>query len=119
MKHRSAKHYDGQFKADVLAALSHSNKPLTQVARDFGVAESTLWKWRYQYLQSLRPEASPPPGVQVPSAELPPSEAQMAFENRQLRRQLDDLRTQHEILKKALGILSQQDPLKSMPSSEV
>jgi transposase len=102
------KRYDAQFKEDALATLSHSGKPLTQIARELGIADVTLREWKQRYLASLGP-AKTAEGQTVPASEL-------EKENQQLRRDLERLRTHHEILKKALGILSEQNPPKSMPS---
>jgi transposase len=107
MNSKKGKRYDQQFKEDALSLLSHSGKPLNQIARQLGVAEVTLWKWKREYLASLGP-AQNAAGQTLPASEL-------EKENQQLRRDLERLRTHHEILKKALGILSEQNPPKGMP----
>ena len=68
----------------------------------------TLREWKQRYLASLGPVKTAE-GQTLPASEL-------EKENQQLRRDLERLRTHHEILKKALGILSEQNPPKSMPS---
>lgn len=108
MNSKKGKRYDKQFKEDALALLSHSGKPLSQIARELGIAEVTLWKWKRQYLAALGPSKNAD-GQTLPACEL-------ERENQQLRRDLDRIRTHHEILKKALGILSEQNLPKSMPS---
>jgi transposase len=106
---KKANRYDQQFKEDALALLSHSGRPVSQIARELGVAEVTLWKWKQNYLASLGPSKNAD-GQSMPPAEL-------EKENQQLRRDLERLRTHHEILKKALGILSEQNLPKGMPLS--
>jgi transposase-like protein len=91
MNSRKGKRYDQQFKEDALATLSHSGRPLSQIARDLGIAEVTLWKWKQQYRAALGP-AKTADGHPLPASEL-------AKENQQLRRGLERLRTHHEILK--------------------
>jgi transposase len=105
---KKGKRYDKQFKEDALATLSHSGKPLSQIARELGIAGVTLWKWKQEYLASLGP-AKNAAGQTLPASDL-------ERQNQQLRRDLERLRTHHEILKKALGILSEQNLPKGMPS---
>src|ERR1051326_5769388 len=105
---KKARRYDKQFKEDALLLLSHSGKPLTQIARELGIADVTLWKWKQDYLASLGPSKNAE-GQTLPASEL-------EKQNQQLRRDLEKLRTHHEILKKALGILSEQNLPKGMPS---
>jgi transposase len=70
-------------------------KPLTQIARDLGIADSTLSHWRKQ-LREEGGQAFPGSGHQPPLEE----------ENRRLRRENEVLRQERDILKKAVSIFS-------------
>src|SRR6187401_891521 len=63
------KRYDAQFKEDALAALSHSGKPLAQIARELGIADVTLREWKQRYLASLSPGKTAE-GQTLPASEL-------------------------------------------------
>jgi transposase len=103
MNSKKGKRYDQQFKHQAIELLIHSGKTQAQIARDLGIGLTTLEKWKRAYLQSQEPLSN---GL---------SATDLEKENRELRRQLDRVRTQHEILKKALGILSEQNLPTGMP----
>lgn len=94
------KRYDEEFKRNCVDLLVSSGKPLKPLARELGVADVTLRKWRDDYLGKV--EDDRPPGGATPR--------EMASEIRRLRKDLDRVTRQREILKKALGILSDQSP---------
>jgi transposase len=98
-KRNCRRRYDRQFKEDALA-LVRGGRSLSQVASDLGVTSGMLSEWRKKIeagealtepktLQALSPEQG---------------------EIHRLRQEVDYLRQQRDILKKALGILSAEMP---------
>lgn len=75
-----------------------TGKSCTQAARELGINPNMLSRWRREYLQ----EAD---GTSSPDSAMKPSE--MAEELRRTRMQLEDMREQRDILKKALSIFGQ------------
>ncbi|MDZ4860485.1 MAG: transposase [Candidatus Hydrogenedentes bacterium] len=100
----SRRKYDGEFKRDAVELLLGGGKELKPLAQDLGVCPGTLRDWRDRYLRERDPQGPPRGPVSADSAE----------ELRRLRREIETLKRQRDILKKALGILSEQSP-ESMP----
>lgn len=100
----SRRKYDDEFKRDAVELLLSSGKELKPLAHELGVSYWSLREWRDRYLRE-RPPQEPPRG----SAPADPAE-----ELRRLRKENEMLTRQRDILKKALGILSEQSP-GSMP----
>ncbi len=90
--------YDEEFKNNCVELLLTSGKPLKPMARELGVSDSALRKWRDAYLERMEGNPSRPPGGSTPR--------EMAAEIRQLHKDLHHIKRQRDILKKALGILS-------------
>ena len=72
-----------------------SKKPRAQIARDLGLADSTLHHWRKLFSEQGE-QAFPGSGHQTPQEE----------EMRQLKRENELLRQERDVLKKAIGIFS-------------
>lgn len=101
------KRYDAQFKRDAVELLISSGKPLKVLAAELGVSDVTLRSWRDRHLAKAEPIEKD--GKKV-------SAHQLAHELRQVQKELQIANRRNEILKKALGILS-EDPLqKDLPS---
>ena len=98
----SQKRYDEEFKSNCVDLLLKSGKPLKPLARELGISGSTLREWRDLYLGRMEQEDPRPPGGATPR--------EMAEEIRRLRKDMDRVTRQRDILKKALGILSEQSP---------
>ena len=94
--------YDREFKQNAVELLLSSGRDLKPLARELGICAATLREWRDRYLGELNahPDGS--------SGELTPRE--LAEELRRLRKENQTLLRQREILKKALGIVSEQSP---------
>ncbi len=84
-----------EFKVEAVQLAKSSQKPLTQIARDLGIADSTLHHW-CKLISSQGEQAFPGSGHQTPLEE----------EIRQLKRENEILRQERDILKKAIGIFS-------------
>jgi transposase len=101
MKHlKSRKHHSKAFRTRAVELLL-TGRTLTELARELGVHASTLFHWKEDYLKEL---ADQPADV----ATLPPLE--MAEEIKRLRKENQKLKLHQEILKKAMGILSDLPP---------
>lgn len=95
------KHYDEAFKRDAVELLLTSGKSLKALATELGVSSPTLRDWRDRHLAKTEP-------VEKDGKKI--SAQQLAMELRQAQRELQIANRRNEILKKALGIVS-QDPL--------
>ena len=91
--------YTREFKLEAVRLSESSEKTVAQIARDLGVRERVLYRWRHE-LREQREQAFPGKGHQ----------SELEEENRRLRRELDLLKQEREILKKALGIFSRGQP---------
>lgn len=92
---KEQKTYTKEFKLEAVQLVQSSQKSQAQIARDLGVADSTLSTWRKQ-LEEHGHDAFPGSGHQLPLEE----------ENRHLKREVELLRQERDILKKAIGIFS-------------
>src|SRR5690242_12162827 len=92
---REQKTYPKEFKVEAVRLVQAGQKSQDQIARDLGVADSTLSTWRKE-LEEHGTNAFPGSGHQTPLEE----------ENLQLKREVEVLRQERDILKKAIGIFS-------------
>jgi len=102
----SHKRYDEEFKRNAVELLLSGRQELKPLARDLGVCAPTLRYWRERYLSKMEGSAQGPPRG--------PTSRETADELRRLYQENEKLRRQRDILKNALGILSEQSP-GSMP----
>lgn len=98
-KSQTARRYDREFKESAVA-LVHGGRTVTSVARDLGITTWSLGRWV---------QLAKAGGGQREPATLA-AESEEAREMRRLRQEVDHLRQQRDILKKALGILSAEVP---------
>ena len=89
--------YTKEFKLEAVQLVQTSGKSQAQVARDQGVADSTLSHWCKQMTEHGS-NAFPGSGHQTPVAE----------EIRHLKRELEIAQQERDVLKKAIGIFSRQ-----------
>jgi transposase len=92
---KCGRRYDAEFKQQAVG-LVQAGRTLKEVARDLGISTWSLREWvkRQHHGQSL----SEPKTVTIETPE--------QRENRRLRQELEYLRRQRDILKKALAIVS-------------
>jgi transposase len=95
---RVSRQYDEEFKQNTVKLLLSSGKTIKQFAREIGVPFSTLKGWRNKYLEELNGKPERYAKKSTPS--------EMAQEIYKLKCENENLKRQREILKKALGILS-------------
>ena len=107
---RTQPNYPADFRQEAVDLLLSSGRPLKRVAADLGITANSLRIWRNRALGNGRV-------TQVAStqskdwSEVPVADA--AAEIRRLQREVEYLRRQREILKKAMSILS-EDPQSGM-----
>jgi len=87
--------FDRAFKIEAVRLIVEEGRPLAQVARDLGVHENQLYRWKKKYLAEGG-DAFPGSGNR------PVGEDEVA----RLRRENADLREERDILKKAIGIFT-------------
>lgn len=93
------KRYTTEFKREVLEMVASGERSVAQVERDLGITPGLIYKWRQRY----RIDIASSNGV------LPSEEREAAAELRRLRRELEVVKQERDILKKAIQIFS-QDP---------
>jgi transposase len=91
--------YTREFKLEAVRLSESSEKTVAQIARDLGVPERVLYRWRHE-LREQHEQAFPGKGHQ----------SELEEENRRLRRELELLKQEREILKKAVAIFSRGQP---------
>jgi transposase len=91
--------YTKEFKQQAVHLFETSGKTKTQIAKDLGISDSALSTWCKEFGEHGE-EAFPGKGHQTPIEE----------ENRRLRREIEVLRQEREILKKAMSIFMQPHP---------
>jgi transposase len=97
-KPKGRKVYTEEFRRSVVEYLLAGDKPVVQVAREFGITAGMLRVWKLRY----------GPKTQSPDASVPKTPEELARENEQLRQELARVTTQRDILKKTILIVSEQ-----------
>ncbi len=92
---RGQRIFTTEFKLEAARLVKTSGKGLTQTARDLGIADSTLSQWCKQWGEKGA-NAFPGSGHQTALEE----------ENRRLRRELEQVRQERDILKKTVVIFT-------------
>lgn len=89
-----SRRYDKEFKLNALE-LYKNGKTGTQVCRDLGIPDATFWGWLAEFNKDGA-KSFPGSGNVKASNE----------DTRRLQRELDDVKMERDILKKALAIFS-------------
>jgi transposase len=89
------KTYTREFKEEAVRLLETSGKSVMQLARDLGVSDSALHHWRQQ-LREQGAHAFPGQGHQTAPEE----------EMRRVRREMEIIKQERDILKKVVAIFS-------------
>jgi transposase len=84
-----------EFKREAVRLAQTSGKPIAQVAREWGISDTSIHQWRKE-LAAHAQEAFPGSGHQTAQEE----------ELRRLKRELEVMRQERDILKKALIVFS-------------
>ncbi len=93
--HKVQKTYTPEFKREAVRLAQSSGKPITQVARELGISDTSIHQWRKE-LAEHGSEAFPGSGHQTAQEE----------EIRRLKRELERVQMERDILKKTLGIFT-------------
>lgn len=89
--------YPPEFRAEAVELVRSSGRPRVEVARSLGISDSTLANWVYADREARR-RAEDPDGL---------SESELA-ELKRLRREVVELRTDREILRKAAAFFARE-----------
>lgn len=104
-RRRRTGRYTVDFKRQSVELLLKSGRALKPLAHELGITPPTLRQWRDAYMTDSTPQGR----VQAAA-----TMQELRAQNEQMRREIDTLRTQRDILKKAVGILSEPPP-RGMP----
>jgi transposase len=91
------KTYTREFKEEAVRLAQTSGKPITQIARELGISDTSIHQWRKELMQQGK-DAFPGSGHQTPLEE----------ENRRLKREVERLQQERDVLKKAVSIFSRE-----------
>ncbi len=91
------KTYTPEFKREAVRLAQTSGKSIAQVARELGISDTSIHQWRKE-LAAHGPEAFPGSGHQTAQEE----------EVRRLKRELEVVKQERDILKKAISIFSRE-----------
>ncbi len=92
---RRNKHHTDEFKAEAVELVERSGKGVPEIAEDLGINARTLYHW----LAAHKPKESNSNSV---------NEADLTAENKRLRRELEIMRQERDILKKAMGVFAKE-----------
>ena len=93
------KPYDEEYKRQAVDLVISSGRTCEQVARELGCSAYSLHLWKKQRLAEMAP-------VEVDGRTMSPED--LGRENRALRKQVQYLERQREILKKAISLLGEE-----------
>ena len=91
------RNYTEAFKRETVRLMETSDKPIAEMARDLGINDNNLYRWRGLY-------------GKPPQAKANGSVSEMEAELKRLRRENEVLRQERDILKKAMSIVSRSQP---------
>ena len=98
MRKKEYRKFSKSFKLEALRLLESSEKPAAEIERDLGITPGLLGKWKTRYK------------IDQESGKLASNELQAARrEIRRLERELEIAQQERDILKKAVGIFSQEE----------
>jgi transposase len=97
---KSRKHHSKAFRKQAVELLL-TGRPVAELAKELCVGIATLHRWKNEYLMELSAQPSD-------TAQMPP--LKMYEELQRLRKENAKLKLHQEILKKAMGILSDLPP---------
>ena len=90
--------FSREFKMEAVRMVNEGNRSMNAVARELGLHANVLGRWKRQLSDDAR-HAFPGKGKLKEPDE----------ENRRLRREVERLRTERDILKKAISIFSKEN----------
>jgi transposase len=97
MKNEHRRRYTREFKLQALDMAETSGKSVAQIEDELGLAPGMIYRWNWQF-QQVGKEAYQGKGKLADNEQ----------ELRRLKREVEQLREERDILKKAVGIFSQE-----------
>ena len=96
MARKKRRQYTPEYKAEAIRQVNVGDRSMSQVSRDLGLRNNTLWEWVHQ--------------AEVDAGKGEPEELTTAEreELKQLRREVARLREEREILKKATAFFAKE-----------
>ncbi len=88
--------FDNQFKIDAVRLLESSGKTATEIAKDLGIRQDALSRWKREFNQE---------NLEVFPGNGNPRDEEVA----RLKKELTEITLERDILKKALGIFSKTE----------
>lgn len=94
--------FTDEFKREAVALWQTSGRLQTEVAREIGIQPTMLRRWK----EKIEAGGAPPPGAAAasPRPAALPSPADQASEIARLKRELDRVKMERDVLKRAIGI---------------
>lgn len=92
------RHFSREFKRHAVQLVTEQGRPIGQVARELDLHPNLLHQWKRKVVAQGEQAFSGKGRVKPENAEL-----------RRLRKELENVRAQRDILKKALAVCSKQD----------
>jgi len=89
--------YDKEFKQDAVRLTVEGKRLAAEVARDLGINPNVLYRWKREY-EKDQEKAFPGKGKLRGEED----------ENRRLKKELEEVREERDILKKALAVFSRR-----------
>jgi transposase len=111
MRVRGQKRYEPGFRQQAVELLERTDRGLKQVADSLGVPSATLRYWYDREMARRRGKPKPvaPATLPVPAPETVQQKlARLERENAALRREVDDLKLDKDILKKAAAFFAKE-----------
>lgn len=100
MRSTPSRKFDPQFRAEAIALVERSERPIAELARSLGMGKGTLYKWYRERMakKAARSNSTSSTPAAVESAEQ--KLARLEAENRELKKRVASLEEDKEILKK-------------------
>ena len=92
---KKRRQFDRAYKVEAVRLVVEEHRPLAAVARDLGIGENVLRRWKQQFTNDQG-------SAFVGTGNLSPEQAEL----RRLQRENADLREERDILKKAISVFS-------------
>jgi transposase len=89
--------YTDEFKREAVRLMENTGKPITELARDLGINDNNLYRWRSVYGSNRQQRSTG-------------NVSELEAELKRLQRENEVLRQERDILKKAMSIVSRSQP---------
>jgi transposase len=93
--YKSRRRFDKAFKLEVMKTIQQSDKTIKTISQELGIHPGVISRWRRQFREEEN-NAFPGKGHQTPEAE----------EIRRLKKELEDVKEERDILKKAVAFFA-------------